>query len=101
MDKSMKSAAKHLDTSGVICRSGQMIELFACRRKSTSMYYYFDGLNTCNDSRISSDFQPTWFSRSQVINTRKTLSDNDFYQGIPMSDLEWVRFSISESPETI
>lgn len=101
MDKSMKTAAQHLDISGVNCGRGQTIELFACRRKSTGVYYYFDGLLTDKDSMISSDFQPTWFSRSQVMNIRKNLTDDDLYQYLPMSDLEWVRFSISESTETL
>jgi hypothetical protein len=101
--KEMKNAGSHLHTEDVFCSRGQVIELFVIRQKSKSKFIEFHGTyNNYSDVVWSSLFNPTTFSRKRVETIRKNTSDkNDFYQGIPVEDLEFVRFSLSESPEVL
>lgn len=101
-ESTQTTAAAHLDISGVNCGRGQVVELFACRNKVTGEFYRFGGTYSNRSREISAGFQPTWYTREEVKTVRKNLpSTEDYYQGVSISTLEWVRFSLSESPETL
>jgi hypothetical protein len=101
MDKSMKCAGAHL-TTDMVCRKGQVVEQFACRDIETGEFYRFDRLHNERYAVFDAEYQPTWFTRATVSTIRKNLPDpDDMYLGVPMSRLVWVRFSLSESPETL
>jgi len=103
MSKDMQDAGAHLDTAGIQCGRGQVVEVFMIRRKSTKKFIEFKGTySNYSDEIWTPSFNPTQFTREQVENLRHNLpSTEDFYRGFPMKDLEFVRFTLSESPEVL
>ena len=108
MNKAMQDAGEHLDLGDVFCRQSQTLEVFVCRTIKDKRYIRFavrDTAITSEDSAtpFSPEFYATLFSREQVKSIRNKTKKytTGTYLGRKVRDIEFVRFQISESAETL